>query len=154
MLFRGNCVDTDTGLGVGSGVGEDWIVGNGGGMGWGQGVQNEELRGLSRVQGSSRGGMQERTTLSGTRGAEAVAHWRAESGTDVEGHSAREGRRPSRAPVYVLAGNAGARFTHGFPNPLPEWVTAAFQVSRHGIVLFLMYISDKKWKNHFLSDML
>ena len=143
MLFRGSCVDRDVGLGAGSGVGEDRIVGNGGGMGWVQGVQNEERSGLSRVQESSLGERHERTTLSGTRGAEAAAHWRAESaGTDEEGHSAREGRRPSRAPVYVLAGNAGAGFTHGFPNPLPEWVTAAFQVSWHKLVLFFHFLSD------------
>ncbi|GAX76191.1 hypothetical protein CEUSTIGMA_g3635.t1 [Chlamydomonas eustigma] len=31
------------------------------------------------------------------------------------------------APVYMLAGNAGASFTHGFPVPLPNWVENGFQ---------------------------
>lgn len=26
------------------------------------------------------------------------------------------------APVYILAGHAGAGFTHAFPQPLPDWV--------------------------------
>ncbi|KAF8067344.1 PAP1 [Scenedesmus sp. PABB004] len=31
------------------------------------------------------------------------------------------------APVYVLAGHAGAGFTHAFPDPLPPWVAAGLQ---------------------------
>lgn len=27
-----------------------------------------------------------------------------------------------QAPIYILAGHAGAGFTHSFPNPLPDWV--------------------------------
>ncbi len=34
----------------------------------------------------------------------------------------------SRAPVYVLAGNAGAGFTHGFPEKMPSWAVVAYQV--------------------------
>ena len=37
-------------------------------------------------------------------------------------------RPPRRAPVYILAGNAGAGFTHGFPKSLPDWVVVAFEV--------------------------
>lgn len=30
--------------------------------------------------------------------------------------------RNPMAPIYILAGHAGAGFTHSFPHPLPEWV--------------------------------
>ena len=30
-----------------------------------------------------------------------------------------------KAPVYVLAGNAGASFSHGQPKPLPHWCRSA-----------------------------
>lgn len=35
---------------------------------------------------------------------------------------------PGRAPVYILAGHAGAGFTHGFPAQLPHWVVEGMQV--------------------------
>lgn len=31
------------------------------------------------------------------------------------------------APIYILAGHAGAGFTHAFPKPLPEWVVYGVQ---------------------------
>lgn len=31
------------------------------------------------------------------------------------------------APIYILAGHAGAGFTHGFPDPLPGWVVFGAQ---------------------------
>lgn len=37
------------------------------------------------------------------------------------------------APIYILAGHAGAGFTHQFPNPLPEWVVFGAQ-DRNGFV--------------------
>ncbi|GAX76824.1 hypothetical protein CEUSTIGMA_g4270.t1 [Chlamydomonas eustigma] len=40
-----------------------------------------------------------------------------------------------RAPVYLLAGHAGAGFTHGFPSALPEWVKAGYQ-ERNGYLRF------------------
>lgn len=39
------------------------------------------------------------------------------------------------APVYVLAGHAGAGFTHGFPDQLPEWVASGHQ-DRNGYLRF------------------
>ena len=95
-----------------------------GGAGSGIGIRNGEDR--MNVGQNHGGGMDRKEGLkhdgfnAGVRGAG--------SGANAEGHHAREGPQ-SRAPVYILAGNAGAGFTHGFPNPLPEWVMAAFQVS-------------------------
>lgn len=37
--------------------------------------------------------------------------------------------------MYLLAGHAGAGFTHGFPKVLPEWVEAAYQ-ERNGYLRF------------------
>ncbi len=34
---------------------------------------------------------------------------------------------PAGGPVYVLAGHAGAGFTHGFPDELPGWAEVAIQ---------------------------
>jgi hypothetical protein len=31
------------------------------------------------------------------------------------------------APIYILAGHAGAGFTHAFPDPLPDWVVFGAQ---------------------------
>jgi hypothetical protein len=31
------------------------------------------------------------------------------------------------APIYILAGHAGAGFTHAFPDPLPDWVAFGAQ---------------------------
>jgi hypothetical protein len=37
------------------------------------------------------------------------------------------------APIYILAGHAGAGFTHAFPSPLPGWVRYGAQ-DRNGFV--------------------
>jgi hypothetical protein len=47
---------------------------------------------------------------------------RARTATRTAAGSVVQTVRNPRAPIYILAGHAGAGFTHAFPDPLPEWV--------------------------------
>ena len=68
------------------------------------------------------------TTMVGGTAGPAVAE-EAAAGESTTAQGASQQLPPGyRAPVYVLAGHAGAGFTHGFPKQLPNWVEVAYEV--------------------------
>mmetsp|Transcript_26631 Transcript_26631/g.79134 ORF Transcript_26631/g.79134 Transcript_26631/m.79134 type:complete len:204 (+) Transcript_26631:1907-2518(+) len=92
------------------------------------GAANHESAGLPR-----RGLPTSAGTADGAAGRVSAAGNGA--GTGTVGAVAAGDAVSGRAPVYVLAGHAGAGFTHGFPAKLPEWVRAA-QQDRNGYLRF------------------
>ena len=114
MLYKGECVDGGGSDGGGSG-------GNGG------------LSASSEQPAGQKGGRPLTEATVGTPkphrrlGAELLQEQQQQQQQQQLKQSS-ELRPPRRAPVYILAGNAGAGFTHGFPKSLPDWVVVAFEV--------------------------
>ena len=154
MLFKGQCVDGGDNEGCAGGVGHaDTHLLMGGDSGGDsktsvdrqQAVSQQRLRRMREGQRRRRRQLERGEVGQGrprifspaderVKEDDVVSHADVFGGSRSGGapnrHCAGRGL-PSRAPVYVLAGNGGAGFTHGFPKTLPGWTVKAFEVS-HG----------------------
>ena len=69
-----------------------------------------------------------------TSGSRSPSHANGGTGSRPAAPGSSKGRpapvetvHDPKAPIYILAGHAGAGFTHAFPKPLPEWVAYGVQ---------------------------